>query len=85
MMVTLIDKLVKAGVLDSAHVAIWLFSKASSEEFMKFYMWEILHTIIKRSIRSVETAHKDVTAAKEKLSKVSALSKDFYDDWNSKD
>jgi hypothetical protein len=34
-MVLLIDKLMKAGVIEGASVANWIFSKENSGEFMK--------------------------------------------------
>ena len=78
----------KTEVLQYQTVAIWVFSKANSDEFMKyllelclliylrkneysrFYMWEILHSIVKRTIKNIKRCSKELEEAKEKLSKV---------------
>ncbi len=71
-MVILIDKLMKSEVLSLSAVAIWTFSKANSEEFMKFYMWEILHSTIKRTVKNIKRCTKELNETKEKLEKVSS-------------
>ncbi|OTF74987.1 nuclear cap-binding protein subunit 1-like protein [Euroglyphus maynei] len=67
LMVILIDKLMKSEVLPHSTVAIWVFSKANSNEFMNFYMWEILHSTIKRTIRNIKKCTKELEETRTKL------------------
>lgn len=62
--------MVKSGVLQISSVAIWVFTKSNSDEFMKFYIWEILHSTVKRTIKNIQHCTKQLNEAKEKLSKV---------------
>lgn len=61
----------KSEVLQYSSVAIWIFSKANSDEFMEFYMWEILHSAIKRTVKNVDKCTKELEQAKDKQSKIS--------------
>lgn len=70
LIVILIDKLMKSEVLSYSAVAIWIFTKANSGEFMKFYMWEILHSTVKRTVKTIKRCLKELEEAKEKLTQV---------------
>ncbi|XP_046913339.2 nuclear cap-binding protein subunit 1 [Dermatophagoides farinae] len=67
LMVILIDKLMKLEVLQYPTVAIWVFSKANSDEFMNFYMWEMLHSTIKRTIRNIKKCTNELEESRTKL------------------
>lgn len=71
LIVVLCEKLMKSEVLQYSSVAIWIFSKANSDEFMEFYMWEILHSAIKRTVKNVDKCTKELEQAKDKQSKIS--------------
>lgn len=70
LLVILIGKLLKSGILECSSVANWLFSKENSGEFMKSYTWEILNQTIQKSIKNVESLEKELEESKTKRRKV---------------
>ncbi|KAK3584715.1 hypothetical protein CHS0354_036492 [Potamilus streckersoni] len=67
MMVVLIDKLLKTQIVDCSAVASWLFSNEMSTEFTKFYVWEIMHSTIKKMSKHVEKLQKEAEEARDRL------------------
>lgn len=48
MMCVLVDKLLKTQIVQCSSVAIWIFSRDMSAEFLKAYVWEIVHLTIRK-------------------------------------
>ncbi|KAF7493266.1 Nuclear cap-binding protein subunit 1 [Sarcoptes scabiei] len=67
LLIILIEKLMKSEVLKYHNVASWVFSKSNSDEFMKFFMWQILHSSINRAIKNIKYCTKELEEAKKKL------------------
>lgn len=66
MLVVLIDKLLKTQVIECSAVANWLFSGEMSHEFTSFFVWEIMHSTIKKMCKHVSKLQKEVDEAREK-------------------
>ncbi|XP_033749402.1 nuclear cap-binding protein subunit 1-like [Pecten maximus] len=67
MMVVLVDKLLKTQIVEPSSVANWLFSSEMQPEFTKFYVWEMMHSTIRKMSKHVDKLQKDVEEAKDKL------------------
>eukprot|EP00794_Sanderia_malayensis_P009859 gene9859-10869_t len=65
-----IDKLIRLQVINCSTVINWIFSKEMSQEFMRCYVWQILHSTLKKMIKHKNKASKDLKDAKEKLSRL---------------
>lgn len=82
LLVVLTDKLLKAGIVDFPAVANWIFSKELANDFTRSYIWEILHSTIRRHIKQVENLQKklqELKEAKEKSEKAQSTDKDEKD------
>ncbi|KAK6188882.1 hypothetical protein SNE40_004967 [Patella caerulea] len=85
MLVVLVDKLLRTQVVECSAVANWLFSDEMSQDFISFYMWEIMHSTIKKMSKQVDKLQKDVDEARDKLDAqrrraADGLDMDGYDD-----
>uniref|UniRef100_A0AAY5KZA6 MIF4G domain-containing protein n=1 Tax=Esox lucius TaxID=8010 RepID=A0AAY5KZA6_ESOLU len=69
MISVLVDKLIRTQIVDCAAVANWLFSPNMAHEFTRFYVWEILHSTIRKMNKHVQKIQKELEEAKEKLEK----------------
>ena len=68
-MVAIIDKMMKNEIIQEKNVVSWIFLKHSSEEFPKFYIWEILHTALRKSVISIRRSKKEISNIREKIEK----------------
>jgi len=59
LLIILIDKLLKAGLVDATNVCKWVFSKFMEPHRLKSYAWEILGGAIRRSSQALEKSLKD--------------------------
>ncbi|GFR71456.1 nuclear cap-binding protein subunit 1-like [Elysia marginata] len=66
MMVVLVDKLLRTEVVDCSSVANWLFSFEMQHDFTSFYVWEIMHSTIKKMSRHVDQLQQEVDNAHDK-------------------
>jgi len=53
--IILVDKLLKADLLDSEEVVKWIFSEGVKPDHMKSFVWEILNNTILRSRKSIDS------------------------------
>uniref|UniRef100_A0A2P2I8S7 Nuclear cap-binding protein subunit 1 n=3 Tax=Hirondellea gigas TaxID=1518452 RepID=A0A2P2I8S7_9CRUS len=60
MMVVLIDKFLRTKVVQCATVANWIFSKEMTEDFTRSYVWEILHSTIRKMSKHVARLQKEM-------------------------
>uniref|UniRef100_A0A8C7HR55 Nuclear cap-binding protein subunit 1 n=1 Tax=Oncorhynchus kisutch TaxID=8019 RepID=A0A8C7HR55_ONCKI len=67
MISVLVDKLIRTQIVDCAAVANWLFSPNMAHEFTRFYVWEILHSTIRKMNKHVQKIQKELEEAKDKL------------------
>ncbi|CAB1337305.1 unnamed protein product [Coregonus sp. 'balchen'] len=67
MVSVLVDKLIRTQIVDCAAVANWLFSPNMAHEFTRFYVWEILHSTIRKMNKHVQKIQKELEEAKDKL------------------
>uniref|UniRef100_A0A7N6F6L6 MIF4G domain-containing protein n=1 Tax=Anabas testudineus TaxID=64144 RepID=A0A7N6F6L6_ANATE len=69
MIAVLVDKMVRTQIVDCAAVANWLFSQDMAHEFTRLYIWEILHSTIRKMNKHVQKIQKELEEAKDKLEK----------------
>lgn len=69
MISVLVDKLIRTQIVDCAAVANWVFSPDMAHDFTRFYVWEILHSTIRKMNKHVQKIQKELDEAKEKLEK----------------
>uniref|UniRef100_UPI00358EA7C0 nuclear cap-binding protein subunit 1 isoform X1 n=2 Tax=Myxine glutinosa TaxID=7769 RepID=UPI00358EA7C0 len=53
MMAVLTDKMIRTRIVDCSAVANWLFSSDMSQEFTRLYVWEILHSTVRKMNKHV--------------------------------
>ncbi|KAH7962233.1 hypothetical protein HPB52_014949 [Rhipicephalus sanguineus] len=76
MMIGLVDKYLKTQIVECSAVANWVFSKDLAPDFMRPYVWEILHLTIRKMIKHVRKLELELEDAKNKLSKEGSRSED---------
>ncbi|XP_052011099.1 nuclear cap-binding protein subunit 1-like [Xyrauchen texanus] len=69
MIYVLVDKFIRTQIVDCAAVANWIFSPEMAHDFTRFYVWEILHSTIRKMNKHVQKIQKELDEAKEKLEK----------------
>uniref|UniRef100_A0A8C5RIB5 MIF4G domain-containing protein n=1 Tax=Laticauda laticaudata TaxID=8630 RepID=A0A8C5RIB5_LATLA len=69
MIAVLVDKMIRTQIVDCAAVANWIFSPELSHDFTRFYIWEILHSTIRKMNKHVMMIQKELEEAKERLDK----------------
>lgn len=67
MMVVLVDKMLKTQIVECSAVANWIFSKEMQTEFLKMYLWEVLHLTIRKMNKHVIKLTGELGEAREKL------------------
>ncbi|KAM3866762.1 nuclear cap-binding protein subunit 1 [Diretmus argenteus] len=80
MIATLVDKMIRTQIVDCAAVANWLFSQDMAHEFTRFYIWEILHSTIRKMNKHVQKIQKELEEAKDKLEKQQHKRRDSGED-----
>ncbi|XP_061746521.1 nuclear cap-binding protein subunit 1-like [Nerophis ophidion] len=65
----LVDKMIRTQMVDCAAVANWLFSQDMAHEFTRLYIWEILHSTIRKMNKHVQKIPKELEEAEDKLEK----------------
>ncbi|KAI9521346.1 Nuclear cap-binding protein subunit 1 [Dissostichus eleginoides] len=69
MVAVLVDKLIRTQIVDCAAVANWLFSQDMAHEFTRLFVWEILHSTIRKMDKHVQKIQQELEEAKDKLEK----------------
>ncbi|XP_074424493.1 nuclear cap-binding protein subunit 1-like [Larus michahellis] len=69
MIAVLVDKMIRTQIVDCAAVANWIFSSELAHDFTMFYVWEILHSTIRKMNKHVLKIHKELEETKARLSK----------------
>ncbi|XP_070692706.1 nuclear cap-binding protein subunit 1 isoform X2 [Pempheris klunzingeri] len=80
MLAVLVDKMIRTQIVDCAAVANWLFSQDMAHEFTRLFIWEILHSTIRKMNKHVQKIQKELEEAKDKLEKQQHKRKDSGDD-----
>ncbi|XP_053321765.1 nuclear cap-binding protein subunit 1 [Spea bombifrons] len=71
MIAVLVDKLIRTQIVDCAAVATWIFSPELSLDFTRLYIWEILHSTIRKMNKHVQKIQKELEDLKQRLAKQS--------------
>ncbi|XP_013421265.1 nuclear cap-binding protein subunit 1-like [Lingula anatina] len=79
MMCVLIDKMLKTQIIECSAVANWLFSSVMTLHFTSFFVWEILHSTIRKMNKHVAKLQKEVEEAKDKLEAAERRARDGMD------
>ncbi|XP_006863200.1 PREDICTED: nuclear cap-binding protein subunit 1 isoform X1 [Chrysochloris asiatica] len=69
MISVLVDKMIRTQIVDCAAVANWIFSPELSRDFTRLFVWEILHSTIRKMSKHVLKIQKELEEAKEKLAR----------------
>ncbi|KAG8512184.1 Nuclear cap-binding protein subunit 1, partial [Galemys pyrenaicus] len=69
MIAVLVDKMIRTQIVDCAAVANWIFSSELSRDFIRLFVWEILHSTIRKMNKHVLKIQKELEEAKEKLAR----------------
>ncbi|XP_068451777.1 nuclear cap-binding protein subunit 1 [Clinocottus analis] len=69
MIAVLVDKMIRTQIVDCAAVANWLFSQDMAHEFTRLFVWEILHSTIRKMDKHVQKIQQELEEAKDKLEK----------------
>uniref|UniRef100_A0A671UHW7 Nuclear cap binding protein subunit 1 n=1 Tax=Sparus aurata TaxID=8175 RepID=A0A671UHW7_SPAAU len=69
MIAVLVDKMIRTQIVDCAAVANWLFSQDMAHEFTRLFIWEILHSTIRKMDKHVQKIQQELEEAKDKLEK----------------
>ncbi|XP_008419387.1 nuclear cap-binding protein subunit 1 [Poecilia reticulata] len=80
MIAVLVDKMIRTQIVDCAAVANWLFSQDMAHEFTRLFIWEILHSTIRKMNKHVQKIQKELEEAKDKLEKQQHKRRDSGDD-----
>eukprot|EP00090_Calanus_glacialis_P015780 TRINITY_DN2485_c0_g1_i1.p1 TRINITY_DN2485_c0_g1~~TRINITY_DN2485_c0_g1_i1.p1 ORF type:complete len:790 (+),score=272.47 TRINITY_DN2485_c0_g1_i1:36-2405(+) len=64
MLVVLVDKLLKTGIVECAAVANWVFSKEMVQEFSKVYVWEVVNITIRKMNKHVAKLSREASDAR---------------------
>lgn len=65
LMEVLVTKLLKANIISYTAIANFVFSKEMYSDLMKSYVWNILHSAIRRQIQSVKDLKRDLDELRE--------------------
>ncbi|KAM3612040.1 uncharacterized protein V6R79_001488 [Siganus canaliculatus] len=80
MIAVLVDKMIRTQIVDCAAVANWLFSQDMAHEFTRLFIWEILHSTIRKMDKHVQKIQQELEGAKDKLEKQQHKRRDSGDD-----
>ncbi|CAL8267352.1 unnamed protein product [Boreogadus saida] len=80
MISVLVDKMIRTQIVDCAAVANWLFSQDMAHEFTRFYIWEILHSTIRKMNKHVQKIQKELEEVKARLDKQQNKKRDSGDE-----
>ncbi|KAF6327722.1 nuclear cap-binding protein subunit 1 isoform X1 [Rhinolophus sinicus] len=69
MIAVLVDKMIRTQIVNCAAVANWIFSSELSHDFTRLFVWEILHSTIRKMNKHVLKIQKELEEAKEKLAR----------------
>ncbi|ESO92366.1 hypothetical protein LOTGIDRAFT_190753 [Lottia gigantea] len=67
MLVVLVDKLLRTQIVECSAVANWLFSDSMKQDFISGYLWEIMHSTIKKMSKQVDKLQKEVDEGRDRL------------------
>ncbi|XP_074649967.1 nuclear cap-binding protein subunit 1-like [Tubulanus polymorphus] len=79
MLIVLIDKMLKTQIVECSAVANWIFSPEMFKDFTSFYIWDILHTTIKKMNRHVIRLAKELEDARDKIEAAQRKIQDGFD------
>ncbi|XP_061409919.1 nuclear cap-binding protein subunit 1 [Lethenteron reissneri] len=67
MMSVLVDKMIRMRIVDCAAVANWVFSADMAQEFTRLYVWEIIHSTVRKMNKHVQKVQRELEEARDKL------------------
>jgi len=67
MIVVIVDKMLKTQIVECSAVVNWIFTEEMSPDFNCFYVWEILHSTIKKMSKQVDKLQNDYVESDDKL------------------
>jgi nuclear cap-binding protein subunit 1 len=76
MLSVVVDMLLKYQIVECGAVANWVFIKEMQPEFMRIYLWEILHMTIRKMSKHNLRLQKELTESREKLRRAEMNSSD---------
>lgn len=81
MIIVLVDKMVRTQIVDCAAVAKWLFSPDMASDFTRMYVWEVMHSAIRKMDMHVKKVNKELqeTVEKAKFTKMTEENDDVND------
>uniref|UniRef100_F6PKJ4 MIF4G domain-containing protein n=1 Tax=Ciona intestinalis TaxID=7719 RepID=F6PKJ4_CIOIN len=80
MMLVLVDKMIRMQIVDCASVAKWLFSPKMADDFTRLYVWEIMHSTIRKMNKHVQKLEVELTEMRGKSQISEKKSEDEEDD-----
>jgi len=80
LVVIVVQKIIKYGIVESPAVIDWVFSPQMKDELNKFFLWEIIHNLIKRKIALVQEQEDNLVLEKDRLKKFLASSESIITD-----
>jgi nuclear cap-binding protein subunit 1 len=67
MIVVIVDKMLKTQIVECSAVVNWIFTEEMAQDFNCFYVWEILHSTIKKMSKQVDKLQNDYVESDDKL------------------
>ena len=67
MIVVIVDKMLKTQIVECSAVVNWIFTDEMASDFNCFYVWEILHSTIKKMNKQVDKLQIDYLESEEKF------------------
>ncbi|CAM9500612.1 unnamed protein product [Lampetra planeri] len=81
MMSVLVDKMIRMRIVDCAAVANWVFSADMAQEFTRLYVWEIIHSTVRKMNKHVQKVQRELEEARDKLDRhLNRIDSDDEDD-----
>uniref|UniRef100_H2YUE9 Nuclear cap-binding protein subunit 1 n=2 Tax=Ciona savignyi TaxID=51511 RepID=H2YUE9_CIOSA len=80
MMGVLVDKMIRMQVVDCASVAKWIFSPNMADDFTRLYVWEIMHSTIRKMNKHVIKIEAELGEMRSKAQVSEKKSEDEEDD-----
>ena len=67
LVVIVVQKIIKYGIIDAAAVIEWIFSPRMRDQLLASFIWEIIHNVIKRKLALVKECEEKIVFEKERL------------------
>lgn len=71
-MVVAVERLLTHKLIDPAAIVAWIFSDHMSNDFMSFYVWEIIHKTVEKKLFAIVLQKDEIARQTEKLRKINS-------------